>query len=103
LDSIYQCSTWREFRRIRLPQAIPYILTGINLAVPFTWITTTASELLFNAGSGLGGVMMKAEANAAMDILLVCALTVTLLGIGMTTLVRTLSKYLLRWRPRHSA
>ncbi len=103
LASIYQFSTWREFRRIRLPQAIPYILTGINLAVPFTWITTTASELLFNAGVGLGGVMMKAEANAAMDILLVCALTVTLLGIAMTAMVRALSRYLLRWRPRHSA
>jgi len=103
LASIYQFSAWREFRRIRLPQAIPYILTGINLAVPFTWITTTASELLFNAGAGLGGVMMKAEANAAMDILLVCALTVTLLGIAMSASVRALSRYLLRWRPRHSA
>lgn len=103
LASMYQFSAWREFRRIRLPQAIPYILTGINLAVPFTWITTTASELLFNAGTGLGGVMMKAEANAAMDILLVCALTVTILGMVMTALVRAMSKHLLRWRPRHSA
>ena len=103
LASMYQFSGWREFRRIRLPQALPYILTGINLAVPFTWITTTASELLFNAGAGLGGVMMKAEANAAMDILLVCALTVTLLGIVMTALVRALSTHLLRWRPRHAA
>lgn len=103
LAGIYQFSAWREFRRIRLPQAIPYILTGINLAVPFTWITTTASELLFNAGVGLGGVMMKAEANAAMDILLVCALTVTLLGIAMTASVRALSRHLLCWRPRHSA
>ena len=103
LASIYQFSVLREFRRIRLPQAVPFILTGINLAVPFTWITTTASELLFNAGAGLGGVMMKAEANAAMDILLVCALTVTLLGITMTALVRAFSKYLLRWRPAHSA
>lgn len=103
LASMYQFSGWREFRRIRLPQALPYILTGINLAVPFTWITTTASELLFNAGAGLGGVMMKAEANAAMDILLVCALTVTLLGIVMTALVRALSTHLLRWRPCHAA
>ena len=47
--------------------------------------------------------MMKAEANAAMDMLLVCALTVTLLGIAMSASVRALSRYLLRWRPRHSA
>lgn len=102
LASIYQFSTWREFRKIRLAQAIPYIFTGINLAVPFTWITTTASELLFNAGTGLGNLMMKAEINAEMDILLVCAFTVTLLGILMTGSVHLLSKYLLRWRPSNT-
>ncbi|MFU8926568.1 ABC transporter permease [Acinetobacter puyangensis] len=101
LAAIYQFSTWREFRQIRLPQALPYILTGLNLAVPFTWITTTASELLFNAGAGLGNLMMKAEVNAEMDILLVCAITVTVLGVLMTTFIRLLSRALLKWRPEN--
>ena len=95
---MYQFSFWREFKRIRLPQALPHILTGLNLAVPFTWITTTASELLFNAGAGLGNLMMKAEINAEMDILLVCAMTVTMSGILMTTSIHFISKRLLQWR-----
>lgn len=95
---IYQFSFWREFKGIRLPQALPHILTGLNLAVPFTWITTTASELLFNAGAGLGNLMMKAEINAEMDILLVCAITVTLSGIFMTSSIHLISKRLLQWR-----
>ncbi|ENU22928.1 hypothetical protein F993_02385 [Acinetobacter proteolyticus] len=95
---MYQFSFWREFKRIRLPQALPHILTGLNLAVPFTWITTTASELLFNAGAGLGNLMMKAEINAEMDILLVCAMTVTISGIFMTTCIHFISKRLLQWR-----
>lgn len=102
LALIYQFSTWREFRQIRLPQALPYMLTGINLAVPFTWITTTASELLFNAGAGLGNLMMKAEVNAEMDILLVCAMTVTILGVLMTGCIRLASKHLLKWRPENN-
>lgn len=95
---IYQFSFWRKFKKIRLPQALPHILTGLNLAVPFTWITTTASELLFNAGAGLGNLMMKAEINAEMDILLVCAITVTLCGAFMTASIHLISKRLLQWR-----
>ncbi len=66
--------------------------------MPFTWITTTASELLFNAGAGLGNLMMKAEINAEMDILLVCAITVTLCGALMTASIHLISKRLLQWR-----
>nr|WP_174505282.1 ABC transporter permease [Acinetobacter sp. Marseille-Q1620] len=101
LAKIYQLSVWKEFQKIRLPQAQPYILTGLNLAVPFTWITTIASELLFNAGAGLGNLMMKAEVNAEMDIILVCAISVTLLGILMTTFVHLLAKRQLKWRPQN--
>lgn len=99
LATLYHFSTWRNFWKIRLPQAMPHILTGLMLAVPFTWITTIGSELLFNAGAGLGNLMMQAEVGAQMDIILICALVVTLSGILMTAAVRQLSKTLLRWRP----
>lgn len=102
LAQIYQLSYWTECRKIRIPQALPSVLTGLHLAVPFTWITTIASELLFNAGTGLGNLMMKAEVNAEMDVLLVCAITVTLLGISMTSLIHLTSKQLLKWRPPYS-
>lgn len=95
---IYQFSWWREFRKIRLTQALPHIFTGLNLAVPFTWITTTASELLFNAGTGLGNLMMKAEINAEMDILLVCATLVTLCGACMSMTIHIISQRVLLWR-----
>ncbi|MBK5649598.1 MAG: ABC transporter permease, partial [Acinetobacter sp.] len=46
----------------------------------------------------LGNLMMKAEINAEMDILLVCAMTVTISGIFMTTCIHVISKRLLQWR-----
>jgi sulfonate transport system permease protein len=49
-------------------------------------------------GAGLGNLMMKAEINAEMDILLVCAITVTMSGILMTTSIHFISKRLLQWR-----
>ncbi len=99
LGFLYHFSLWKSFWKIRLPQAMPHILTGMMLAVPFAWITTIGSELLFNAGAGLGNLMMQAEVGAQMDIILICAVVVTLSGIVMTYAVRKLSSYLLKWRP----
>lgn len=99
LAFLYHFSVWKSFWKIRLPQAMPHILTGMMLAVPFAWITAIGSELLFNAGAGLGNLMMQAEVGAQMDVILICAIVVTLSGIAMTYAVRRLSSYLLKWRP----
>ncbi len=99
LATLYGFSLWQNFWKIRLPQAVPNILTGLMLAVPFTWITAIGSELLFNAGAGLGNLMMQAEVGAQMDVILICALVVTISGIIMTAAIRKLSQRLLKWRP----
>ena len=99
LAQVYQFNRRQYFWRMRLPAAIPSILTGFLHAVTFAWITAIGSELLFNAGAGLGNLMMTAEVGAHMDIILICAITVTILGVLMTQVVQMLSRRLLRWRP----
>ena len=53
---------------------------------------------VLNAGAGLGNLMMTAELGARMDIIIVCATAVTLLGMGMSYGVNALSDHVLRWR-----
>lgn len=89
---------WLIFWRVQLPAAQPSIFTGLTQAVPFAWITAVGSELLFNAGAGLGNLMMTAELGARMDIIIVCATAVTLLGMGMSYGVNALSDHMLKWR-----
>lgn len=95
---VYGFSTWKLFWRVQLPAAIPSLFTGLTQAVPFAWITAVGSELLFNAGAGLGNLMMTAELGAHMDIIIVCAISVTLLGMGMSYGVNALAAHVLRWR-----
>lgn len=95
---IYHFTRWQQFRLVLWPAALPGIVTGLLLAIPFAWITCIGSELLFNAGAGLGNLMMTAEASARMDIILICALVVTLLGVAMNYAVMRLGNYVLRWR-----
>lgn len=95
---IHGFGRWRLFWRVQLPAAQPSIFTGLTQAVPFAWITAVGSELLFNAGAGLGNLMMTAELGARMDVIIVCATAVTLLGMGMSYGVNALSDHMLRWR-----
>jgi len=86
------------FRRVLLPAALPSLLTGLQQAVPFAWLAAIGGELIFNAGAGLGNLMMSAELGARMDVIVVCAISITLLGIGMSQLLSLASSRLLRWQ-----
>ena len=61
VGEIYGFNYWQQFRRVLLPAAVPSLITGLLLAIPFAWITCIGSELLFNAGAGLGNLMMTAD------------------------------------------
>lgn len=98
VGQVYGFNRWQQFHLVLWPAALPGIVTGLLLAIPFAWITCIGSELLFNAGAGLGNLMMTAEASARMDIILICALVVTLLGVAMNYVVTLIGNYLLRWR-----
>jgi sulfonate transport system permease protein len=98
VGQVYGFNRWQQFHLVLWPAALPGIVTGLLLAIPFAWITCIGSELLFNAGAGLGNLMMTAEASARMDIILICALAVTLLGVAMNYVVTLIGNYLLRWR-----
>ncbi|VWD36343.1 nitrate ABC transporter permease [Burkholderia lata] len=86
---------WRD---VLIPGALPDLFAGVLQAVPFAWITTTSSELLFNAGAGVGSLMQNAQAGARADVLLVCVLGVTALAVGMSALCERITQRALRWR-----
>jgi sulfonate transport system permease protein len=85
-------------KRVLVPASLPSFFSGLQQAVPFAWIATVAGELLFNVGAGLGNLMMVAETNARMDVIIVCTATIALCGIAMSQIVSFWSAYALRWR-----
>jgi sulfonate transport system permease protein len=94
----YGLSRAQVLKRVLVPASLPSFFSGLQQAVPFAWIAAVAGELLFNVGAGLGNLMMVAETNARMDIIIVCTGTIALLGIAMSQLVSFWSAYALRWR-----
>lgn len=95
---VYRLDRYSLLRRVYLPAALPSLLTGLQQAVPFAWISAVGAELLLNAGAGLGNLMMTAEMGARMDVIIVCTLAISLLGIAMSLLIAWSGRQLLRWQ-----
>lgn len=95
---IYQFNRFQQFFRIILPSAMPSVLTGLLQALAFAWLSTVGSELLFTNGSGLGGLMEISQTASRMDLVVVCIISIGILGLVLNSGIQRLSDHLLRWR-----
>lgn len=92
--SLTQASHWQTLARIRLPLALPALVSGLRIAAPLAPLGAVIGEWV-GASSGLGFVMVQANARmqtdmafAAMAVLaamtLICRLAVDRLTSGWT-------------------
>jgi len=95
---VFRLNRRQSFRQVQLPAALPSVVAGLQQAVSFAWIAAVGSELLFNVGPGLGNLMMIAENNARMDVIIVCTASVTALGFAMSYAASLIASRLQRWR-----
>lgn len=68
-----------KFFKIILPQAVPSIITGIQLGLGYSWRSLMGAELIA-ASSGIGYMIMDAEQLSRPDIILVGIFSIGILG-----------------------
>jgi NitT/TauT family transport system permease protein len=56
---------WQHARFVRLPGAVPYIMTGLRLAAPAAVIASIVAEYFGGLQNGLGSRITSAAANTA--------------------------------------
>lgn len=95
---VLEWNTWQVFTQLLLPGALPSIANGILHALAFAWVSSVGSELFLSTGSGLGNLMMNAEAGARMEIVVIGVVCIGLMGYAMNQLFSRLTRHLLRWR-----
>lgn len=92
-------SEWQIFRRVVLPAAMPWIITGLKMAVPFALIGAIIGEFMA-ASRGLG---YRIQLNTSLfnttgtlaDIIVLMVIVMALNGV-----LSRIEARLLRWRPR---
>lgn len=83
-------------RRIILPSATPYLMTGLRVGLGQSWLFLVAAELIAST-RGLGFMLIDGQNSSRPDIMLVSILTLALLGKLCDGALRTLERRLLVW------
>ena len=84
------------FRRVILPAATPYILTGIRIGIGTAFIVVIVSEMIA-VNNGLGYRILEAREFMWSDKIIAGMVTIGLLGLAIDQIMNALNTYLLRW------
>jgi NitT/TauT family transport system permease protein len=91
-------SRWDCFRLVKLPNALPFIFSGLSAAVMFALTGALVGEFV-GSSSGLGYLIVQANSN--MDIPQVFAILLILVVVGMAAFggMQRVRRKLLYWSP----
>jgi len=94
----FRASSRRLFTSVVIPATVPFIATGVRLALGRLLIGVVIAEL-YAQTKGLGVLIGKAADTLQSDRMMFGILIFTLLGVVTTTAAGRIERYLQRWRP----
>jgi nitrate/nitrite transport system permease protein len=90
---VLKLSRAKTLFKIMLPAALPYMFTGFRLSLGIAWLVIVAAEMLTGA-PGVGGFLWQ-EYNALIyEHIILCILTIGLVGFGLDRLMGLAEKRL---------
>ncbi len=99
LFKINNASRLQELWKLRIPFAMPYVVTGLKISAGLSVIGAIVGEFFAGKGgssSGLGSLITFSAARLQTDMLFAAALCSSALGILMFVIVTNLGNYLVR-------
>ena len=77
---VLNLSEWKVFSRILFPATLPYMLTGIRLAIGTAWLVIVAAEML-TGGVGIGFWVWDEWNNLNVEHIIIAIFTVGIVGL----------------------
>jgi NitT/TauT family transport system permease protein len=96
---LYNASWWQRTRKLKLPAALPYIMTGLRISSGMAVIGAVVGEFIAGMGGlkgGLGFLIASSAARIEMGTLFAAAAASSLLGIVIFIGVSLTSNHFLR-------
>jgi len=97
LFQIYRASPWQTLWKLRLPMAYPYIVGGLKISAGLSIIGAIAGE--FVAGGGLGAIIDAARTQQRIDLVYVCLVLLSMMGLAMIAIISVVDAVIKKWRP----
>ncbi len=95
-------SNTQEFMHVVVPGALPYIFTGLQIAVGVAWFSLVAAEMV-SGEFGLGFVINTSFTMVRYPTMAIGMITLGIVGYITSAMVRLLGDYLMQWRTRELA
>jgi NitT/TauT family transport system permease protein len=95
----FGASEWQIFKSVVLPSTVPFILTGLRLAVGRALIGVMVGEL-YAATAGIGFMITVAGATFQTDKVFVGVAIFAICGMVMTDLIDRYERRFDKWRPK---
>ena len=90
---VLKLSRWKTLTKVMIPATLPYMFTGFRLSLGIAWLVIVAAEMLTGA-PGVGGFLWQ-EYNALIyEHIILCILTIGLVGFGLDRLMGVAEKRL---------
>lgn len=90
-------SKWQVFRYLRFPNALPFIMSGLQLAVAFAIVGAIVGEFV-GSDSGLGYLLIVTQGNLRTDLLFADLIVLTAMGLLLYYGTDLIGKFFLRNR-----
>ncbi len=84
LFTLYGANTWQTLVKLRIPNALPQMMTGVRVSSGLSLIGAIVGE--FIAGGGLGGLIDSARTQQRLDKVFAAVLISSLTGIALLSL-----------------
>lgn len=94
----YQVPGWLQFTEVVLPNALPFIMTGLRLATALCILVAVGAELLASV-EGMGYEISMARNDGASAEVLAYVIACGALGLSVNTAFSVLERMLLSWHP----
>lgn len=95
----FGANEWAIARLVVLPNSLPYIVSGLRLAIGRAILGVVVAEF-FGSEDGLGVMMVRASGTYHVDVVFAGLIVFAGLSLVMTGMVRILEDRLGRWRPQ---
>lgn len=77
---VLNLSSWKLFTKILLPATLPYVMTGVRLAIGVAWLVIVAAEML-TGGVGIGFWVWDEWNNLKVEHIIIAIFVVGLVGL----------------------
>lgn len=88
---------WQLLRHVYIPGCLPEILTGMRIALGFTYTVLVAAEIVA-APAGLGWLVWDASKFLMSDVVIMGLIVLAVTGFALDRVLRTLEGALTPWR-----